>query len=111
MVNSKYISGILMIVGVFITCTGISIYWSIDDYVSILASMFIILGFLLILASIIIICTNEQYDLLRHANKNTNVNPNVNKNVNPNVNPNVNKNVNVNVNKNANVNNNNNFYY
>jgi len=66
MVNSEYISRILMIVGVFITIIGIIIYWLIDDYVSILASMFIILGFLLILASIILICTNEKYDLLKH---------------------------------------------
>ena len=66
MVNSEYISRILMVVGVIITIIGIIIYWVINDYVSILASMFIILGFLLILASIIIICTNEKYDLLKH---------------------------------------------
>jgi|688.fasta_scaffold2008385_2 hypothetical protein len=66
MVNSEYISRILMVVGVIITIIGIIVYWVINDYVSILASMFIILGFLLILASIIIICTNEKYDLLKH---------------------------------------------
>ena len=66
MVNSEYISIILMVVGVIITIIGIIIYWVINDYVSILASMSIIFGFLLILGSIIIICTNEKYDLLKH---------------------------------------------
>jgi hypothetical protein len=66
MVDSEYISRILMIVGVIITIIGIIIYWVINDYISILASMFIVIGFLLILASIIIICTNEKYDLLKH---------------------------------------------
>jgi len=65
-VDSEKTSRIVIIIGFIITIIGIILYWFITDYLSIIASIFIVLGFLLILSSIIIICTNEKFDLLRH---------------------------------------------
>jgi hypothetical protein len=65
-VDSEKTSRILIIIGFIITIIGIILYWFITDYLSIIASIFIVLGFLLILSSIIIICTNEKFDLLQH---------------------------------------------
>lgn len=65
-VDSEKTSRIVIIIGFIITIIGIILYWFITDYLSIIASIFIVLGFLLIIASIIIICTNEKFDLLRH---------------------------------------------
>ena len=65
-VDSEKTSRILIIIGCIITIIGIILYWFITDYLSIIASIFIVLGFLLILSSIILICTNEKFDLSRH---------------------------------------------
>ena len=65
-VDSEKTSRILIIIGFIITIIGIILYWFITDYLSIIASIFIVFGFLLILSSIIIICTNEKFDLLQH---------------------------------------------
>jgi len=63
MVNTEYISKILMINGSIVVLIGLIIYAIINDYVSLIASLLIIYGFLSIITSIILICTNEKYIL------------------------------------------------